>query len=95
MKWFLTSKDIDEMVEAVDQWQAFDSLQNRSADDFGLIVEAQPVKETRAESIAIRTSMLFGRWGRIEEAKQFIGVGVHAGLPDTTDTDILCDERIH
>ncbi len=87
MKWFLTSKDIDEIVEADDQWQAFDSLQNRSSDDFGLIVEAQPVNETQAESIGVRSSMLFYRWGRAGEAQQFIQAAVLAGLSDTTARD--------
>ncbi|KKN84422.1 hypothetical protein LCGC14_0288840 [marine sediment metagenome] len=92
MKWFLTSKNIDEIVEASDQWQAFDSLQNRSVDDFGLIVEAQPVRETRAESFGVRTSLLFGRWGRTDEARKLIKAGVRCGLPDTTEKDIPRNE---
>ncbi len=92
MKWFLTSKGIEEIVEAVDQWQAFDSLQNRSVDDFGLIVEAQPVNETRDEAIGVRTSLLFGRWGRTDEARQLIKVAVQHGLSDTTEQDIPLKE---
>ncbi len=94
LKWFVRSKNFDEIVEAHDSGDAFDLLQSRPIDDFGLVVEAQPVNETQAEAIAIRTSMLFARWGRIEEAKQFIAAAVLRGLPDTTDTDIPCDGRM-
>ncbi len=87
MKWYVTTKDIDNVVEADDQWEAFDSLCTQPADVFGIVVEAQPVNETQAESYAIRTSLLMGRWGRIDEAKLFIEEAVKLGLPDTTEID--------
>jgi hypothetical protein len=88
MKWFLSSKAIDEIVEAMDQWEAFDTLQDRDPSDFGLIVEAQPVRETADAAIAVRSSMLFARWGRADIAKRFIAAAVELGLPDTTDSDV-------
>ena len=88
MKWFLSSKDIDEVVEAIDQWEAFDSLQDRDPDDFGLIVQAQPVRETVDTSVGVRSSMLFARWGRAGIARRFIDAAVELGLPDTTDLDM-------
>lgn len=84
MKWYVTSKNIDEIVEAADQWEAFDSLRSWPVDDFGLIVEAQPVRETVEESIGIRTSKLFARWHRVDEAKLFIATAIELGLPDTS-----------
>ena len=84
MKWYVTSKNIDEIVEAINQWEAFDSLSTRSADDFGLVVEAQPVNETEEESFAIRTLLLFARWNRPEEAQLFIAAAIKQGLPDTS-----------
>ena len=87
-KWFVTSGKIDEIVEASDQWDAFDSLRDRAVGDFGLVVEAQPVNETVDGSIVTRTSMLLGRWGRDDEARRFIKAVVAQGGPDTTATDI-------
>ncbi len=87
-KWYVTTKDIDEVVEAADQWEAFDSLRSRAASEFGLVVEAQPVNETRDESMAVRTSLLFNRWGYPEIARRFIEAAVAAGLPDTSESDL-------
>ena len=88
MKWFLSSKNIDEVVEAEDQWAAFDTLRERDLFDFGLVVEAQPVRETGEAAIAIRTSALFGRWGNRVAAQYFIGAAKERGLPDTSDVDL-------
>lgn len=88
MKWDVTSKNIEEIVEAADQWEAFDSLSTRSADDFGLVVEAQPVNETAEESFAVRTSMLFARWNRPDEARLFVDAAIRQGLPDTSIADL-------
>ena len=88
MKGFLTSKNIDEVVEADDRWAAFDTLRGRDLHDFGLVVEAQPVRETVDAAIAIRTSALFGRWGDRVAAQYFIGTAKERGLPDTSDTDL-------
>lgn len=84
MKWYVTSKNIDEIVEAANQWEAFDSLSSRTADDFGLVVEAQLVNETVEESFGVRTSKLFARWNRPEEARLFIAAAISLGLPDTS-----------
>ena len=88
MKWFLNSKNIDEIVEASDSWEAFDTLRDRPLADFGSVVEVQPTNETRETAIAIRTSALFGRWGNRVAALYFIGVAKELGLPDTSDTDL-------
>ena len=89
MKWFLSTKNIDEVVEASDQWEAFDCLKGRPPTDFGLVVVAQPVRETGEKSIAVRTSNLFSRWGDIDAARLFIASAVALGLPDTTVSDGL------
>jgi hypothetical protein len=88
MRWFVSTKDIDEIVEASDQWEAFNSLKGRSPDEFGLVVEVQPVRETSEAAIAVRTSKLFGLWGDPVIAKQFIEAAIALGLPDTTKEDL-------
>ena len=88
MKWLVSTKNIDEVVEAADQWEAFDSLRGREAIEFGLVVEAQPAQETAEAAIAIRTSALFGRWGDAGTARLFIKAGIQYGLPDTSAEDL-------
>lgn len=89
MKWYVSTKDIDEIVEAANQWEAFDALRHRNPADFGLVVEAQAVNKTSEESICIRTSMLFGRWGKPEVGRLFVEAAMKQGLPDTSDTDLF------
>lgn len=88
MQWFVSTRDIDEIVEAPDQWAAFDSLQGRPAADFGLVVEVQPVRETAEKAIGVRTARLFARWGDPVTARRFIEAAVKMGLPDTTAKDL-------
>ena len=93
MKWFLNSKNIDEVVEAEDQWEAFDTLRNRDVGDFGIIVTAQRTNVTMDEAIAVRTAALFGRWGEPEVGRAFIERGMELGLPDTSKDDLsLADD---
>ena len=90
MKWYVrTGKNIDIIVEAKDQWEAFDFLLPYEPREFGLISEAQPTNETEEGSFAVRTSVLFGRWGMPEIAAAFIRSAMAVGLPDTSETDIL------
>lgn len=90
MKWMLESREIDEVVEARDQWEAYDTLKDRPLGDFGLIVTAQPANETNEHAVGVRTAFLFGtRWGDPIAAKAFVERGIELGLPDTTEQDIL------
>ena len=85
--WRLKSRSIDSLVRADDQHAAYDTLKDRPAEHFGLIVSATPSDGGEDQTISIRTSQLMYRWGRSEEARRFIERAVLAGLPDTTVQD--------
>ena len=89
MKWYVTTAKIDEIVEAEDQWEAYDFLRDRPVTEFALVVEAQPVNETADEGVCIRTTALLVRWGRIDDAKTVIAAAIASGLPDTSVEDDL------
>lgn len=76
--WRITSREIDEIVTATNQWEAWDMLADRSAYDFGLIVCAEP--NENADPIPVHTSTLMRRWGRDHDADQFDAVAREAGL---------------
>lgn len=65
--WILRSANIREVVRAVDQWEAWDTLRARPVSDFGLIVIAEP-DEDEDESILVHSETLFRRWGREDDA---------------------------
>ena len=83
--WRLRGRAIDELVRASDQFEAFATLRDRPAEDFGLIVAGEP--DESADPISVRTSALMFWWGRDEEAEAFIAVAIANGLPDTTAMD--------
>ena len=83
--WQLRSRAINEVVQAKDQFAAWDTLRDRPADDFGLIVEAEP--DENSDPFLVRTSALMFSWGRDEEAAAFVSCAVANGLSDTTEVD--------
>jgi hypothetical protein len=83
--WRLQSRAISEVVRAADQFEALDTLRDRPAMDFGLVVQAEPGEN--ADPIPVRTSALLFAWGRDEDAEAFIALAVANGLPDTTVED--------
>ena len=93
MQWYLSTAKIDEIVEANDQWEAYDTLRARPVIDFALLVEAQPVNETAEAGVCIRTSALFARWGRLDDARTAIANAVAVGMPDTSAEDLAPAER--
>ena len=76
--WLLKSRDIIRVVEAPDQWVAWDTLRDRPAADFGLLVTAEANED--GEPIAVRTEILMTRWGRDADAAQFHALAVQQGL---------------
>jgi hypothetical protein len=84
--WHLKSGSIDELVNAKDQFDAWLTLRDRPAGDFGLVVSAEP-DERPSDAVHVRTSALMFAWGREDDAEQFIDLAIDAGLPDTTDRD--------
>lgn len=96
MKWYVDTKNIHTIVVAADQFEAYDTLKENPATDFGLIVTAQRVDKTEDEgSYGCRTSLLMGkRWGRVEDAKLFVEAGIAQGMGDMSETD-LPKEQTH
>jgi hypothetical protein len=83
--WHLRSGVIDEIVRAEDQFEAWATLRDRPAEDFGLIASAEPDED--GDPLLARVSGLMFSWGRDEDAQAFVAAAVAQGLPDTTDAD--------
>lgn len=83
--WHLRSRAIDELVQAADQFAAWDTLRDRPLEDFGLIVTAE--RDEDADPIGVHTSGLMFWWGRDDDAKRLIALAIENGLPDTTAAD--------
>lgn len=78
--WHLRSREIDEIVSAADQWEAWDTLRDRPPADFGLVVSAEPDERGDDERIPVQTEALMRRWGRDDEAVAFHQAAVDLGL---------------
>lgn len=85
-RWILRSHHIFEVVEAPDQWAAWNTLRLRPTTDFGLLVTAEADED--GNPIAVRTSRLMFGWGRDMDAHEFISAAVAEGLTDTTLADM-------
>jgi hypothetical protein len=85
-RWHLTSRHINEFVVAEDQFGAWNTLRSRPAEDFGIIVTAEP--DESGDLIPVRTSQLMFSWNRDDEARLFIESAMLSGLPDTTEIDM-------
>jgi hypothetical protein len=90
-RWHVWSREINELVYAADQFEAFDMLRSRPAEEFGLIVQAEVDED--AEPFPVRTSLLMYRWYRDEDARRFIELGLEHGMPDTTQEDLAAAGR--
>jgi hypothetical protein len=74
----LRSAFIDRVVRAADQWEAWDTLRDRPASHFGLIVTAEP--DESADPIPVQTATLMRRWGRNAAADLFDTLAREKGL---------------
>jgi len=90
-RWRLKTGSINELVFADDQFAAWDTLRQRSAEDFGLIAQAEP-DESR-DPYLVRTSVLMFRWLRDDDARRFVSRGIEEGMPDTTLDDLRAAGR--
>ena len=68
-RWMLTSRRISEVVTAIDQWAAWNTLRTRPVEDFGLIVSAEP--NENGDPIPVHTATLMRQWGRESDAELF------------------------
>lgn len=85
-RWHLRSRAVNEVVHAPDQFDAWDTLRDRPAEDFGLVVTAEP--DESGDPITVRTSALMFSWGREVDAAAFVVIAVESGLPNTTLEDL-------
>lgn len=76
--WHVRSRTINEVVHAADQWEAWDTLRDRDAAEFGLIAVAEP--DESADPIPVQTAALMRRWGRDEDAEKFDALAREKGL---------------
>ena len=93
MMWVVESNRIVVVVPGESQWEAFDSLRTFPYSDFGLLTVAKRSHSDDGEAIAVRTSKLFVRWGRWDDARAAIKQAVAEGLPDTSRLDGLPEVR--
>lgn len=90
-KWVVSSGDIREVAYAADQFEAWDTLRDRPAEEFGLVAEAEP--DENGEPYPIRTSILMFRWHRDADAKRFIARMKDLEGIDTTAADLKAAGR--
>jgi hypothetical protein len=76
--WHIRSREINDVVMAEDQWEAWDTLRDRSAFDFGLVVSAEKAED--GDPIPVQTASLMRRWGRFDDAALLDEVARAAGL---------------
>lgn len=76
--WLVKTKDIREVVEAADQFAAWDTLAKRPMRDFGLVVTAE--RNGDGDPIGIQTAMLMRRWRRHTAARLFDQLALDNGL---------------
>ena len=78
--WHITARNVDERVRAVDHWAAWNTLRNRPAADFGLLVSALREGLDDGERVSVTTQTLFYIWHRDDEAGLVIDMAVSLGL---------------
>lgn len=84
-RWLVQSGGISEIVNAADQWQAWDCLRDYATDQFGLATTAEP--DENGDPFMVRTSLLMYRWGRDDDAREIQESAIENGWPDTTTED--------
>jgi hypothetical protein len=76
--WLIKTKDITEVVDAPDQFAAWDTLSERPMNEFGLIVTAEQNED--GNPIGIHTAALMRRWDRQSAAQLFDQLARSKGL---------------
>lgn len=72
--------EVNEIVQADDQWEAWDTLRDRPILDFGLIATAEP--DESGDPILVKTADLMRRWDRDDDAEEFDKIAKLAGLTE-------------
>lgn len=93
--WIVKTRRMVRVVQAEDQWAAWDCLRDEPPERFGITVEARRADAPEADAYAVRTAHLMGRrWGRPDVARAFILAGGAVGLPDTSAEDLPIEEAV-
>lgn len=79
-RWLVKTGTIVQIVPAVTQWGAWNTLRSRPVEDFGLIVTAEP--DDSGDPIPVHTSQLMRDWGRFTDADLFDDAARAQGLID-------------
>jgi hypothetical protein len=77
-RWAISSRRLFAVVEAHDQWEAWDTFRHEDRYQFGLIATAEPDED--GDPIPVKTSALMERWGRIHDAEEFHALAREKGL---------------
>lgn len=92
--WRIKSGNIDRFIRASDQFEAWDSLRDIAASEFGVLATAEPDEAGDGGTFPTRTCLLMFRWGRNSDARKFIKRGMELGMPDTTVQDRAARKRL-
>lgn len=93
----LSTANLSAIVEAESPDEAFNELKDQPVEHFGLVVHALRLLPGEAPEVTedsdpervftIRTTALFGRWGRIGDARLADAKAVEIGLPSVAGVD--------
>lgn len=82
-RWRIQSGEIDLVVSARDQYEAFDAARDRPIEDFGFIASAEPDED--GDPYMIMSEFLFERWGRTADAREAHAAYVREGFLGADD----------
>ncbi len=77
-RWFIKTGALAAVVEADDQWAAWDIWRGHDRYQFGLICTAEPDED--GDPIPVKTSTLMQRWGRVHDEAEFHALAQTMGL---------------
>lgn len=77
-RWMIRSGSLSAVVEAEDQFAAWDTWRGEDRYQFGLVATAEANED--GEPIPVKTSSLMERWGRLHDADEFHAVARSKGL---------------
>lgn len=76
--WIIRSGSLRGVIQAPDQWAAWDTWQGQDRYQFGLIATAEA--NENGDPIPVKTSALMERWGRVHDAAEFHALARSKGL---------------
>ena len=77
-RWMIRSGSLSAVIEAPDQWAAWDTWRGQDRYQFGLVATAEA--DENGDPIPVKTSALMERWGRQHDADEFHALAHSYGL---------------